>query len=33
VNSPDGDLVYRKKNLDLDSPEHQFIDRVLTGLR
>jgi hypothetical protein len=27
------DLVYRKKNLDLDSPERQFIDRVLTGLR
>jgi hypothetical protein len=27
------DLVYRKKNLDLDSAEYQFIDRVLTGLR
>jgi hypothetical protein len=27
------DLVYRKKNLDLDSAECQFIDRVLTGLR
>ena len=27
------DLVYRKKNLDLDSPEYQFIDRILTGLR
>ena len=27
------DLVYRKKKLDLDSPERQVIDRVLTGLR
>jgi hypothetical protein len=27
------DLVYRKQKLDLDSPEYQFIDRVLTGLR
>jgi hypothetical protein len=27
------DLVYRKKSLDIDSPEHQFINRVLTGLR
>jgi hypothetical protein len=27
------DLVYRKKSLDIDSPEYQFIDRVLTGLR
>jgi hypothetical protein len=27
------DLVYRKRQLDLDSPEYQFIDRVLTGLR
>jgi hypothetical protein len=27
------DLVYRKKNLDLDSAEYQFIDRVLSGLR
>jgi hypothetical protein len=27
------DLVHRKKKLDLDSPERQFIDRVLTGLR
>jgi hypothetical protein len=27
------DLVYRKKQLDLDSPEFRFIDRVLTGLR
>ena len=27
------DLVYRKKKLDLDSPEFWFIDRVLTGLR
>ena len=27
------ELVYRKKKLDLDSPERQFIDRVLTGLR
>jgi hypothetical protein len=26
------ELVYRKKKLDLDSPERQFIDRVLTGL-
>jgi hypothetical protein len=27
------DLVYRKKNLDIDSPEHQLIDRELAGLR
>jgi hypothetical protein len=27
------DLVYRKKKLDLDSPERQLIDRILTGLR
>jgi hypothetical protein len=27
------DLVYRKKNLDLDSPEYQLINRELTGLR
>jgi hypothetical protein len=27
------DLVYRKKNLDLDSPEYQLINRILTGLR
>jgi hypothetical protein len=27
------DLVYRKKKLDLDGPERQFIDRILTGLR
>jgi hypothetical protein len=27
------DLVYRKKNLDLDSPEYQLINRMLTGLR
>jgi hypothetical protein len=27
------DLVYRKKNLDLDSPEYQLINRVLSGLR
>jgi hypothetical protein len=27
------DLVYRKKQLPLDSAEYQFIDRVLTGLR
>jgi hypothetical protein len=27
------DLVYRKKNLDLDSPERQLIDRILTGFR
>jgi hypothetical protein len=25
--------VYRKKKLDLDSPECRFIDRILTGLR
>ena len=27
------DLVYRKKKLDLDSPERQLINRILTGLR
>jgi hypothetical protein len=27
------DLVYRKKALDLDSPEYQLINRILTGLR
>jgi hypothetical protein len=27
------DLVYRKKDLDLDSPEYQFINRILMGLR
>ena len=27
------ELVYRKKKLDLDSPERQLIDRILTGLR
>ncbi len=27
------ELVYRKKKLDLDSPEYQFINRILTGLR
>jgi hypothetical protein len=27
------DLVYRKKNQDLDSPEYQLINRILTGLR
>ena len=27
------DLVYRKKKLDLDSPECRFINRILTGLR
>jgi hypothetical protein len=27
------DLVYRKKNLDLDSLEYQLINRILTGLR
>ena len=27
------DLVYRKKKLDLDSPEYQLISRILTGLR
>jgi hypothetical protein len=27
------DLVDRKKNLDLDSPEYQLINRMLTGLR
>ncbi len=27
------DLVYRKKNLDFDSPEYQLINRILTGLR
>ena len=26
-------LVHRKKNLDLDSPERRFINRILTGLR
>jgi len=26
------ELVYRKKKLDLDSAERQFIDRILTGL-
>jgi hypothetical protein len=26
-------LVYRKKKLDLDSPERRFINRILTGLR
>jgi hypothetical protein len=26
-------LVYRKKKLDLDSPERQLINRILTGLR
>jgi hypothetical protein len=26
-------LVYRKKKLDLDGPERQLIDRILTGLR
>jgi len=26
-------LVYRKKKLDLDSPERLFINRILTGLR
>jgi hypothetical protein len=25
--------VYRKKALDLDSPERKFINRILTGLR
>jgi hypothetical protein len=24
-------LVYRKKALDLDSPERKFINRILTG--
>ena len=27
------ELVYRKKKVDLDSPERQLIDRILTGLR
>jgi hypothetical protein len=27
------ELVYRKKKLDLDSPERQLINRILTGLR
>jgi hypothetical protein len=27
------DLVYRQKNLGLDSPEYQLINRILTGLR
>jgi len=27
------DLVHRKKKLDLDSPEYQLINRILTGLR
>jgi hypothetical protein len=27
------DLVYRKKKLDLDSPERRFINHILTGLR
>jgi hypothetical protein len=27
------DLVYRKKKLDLDSPERRLINRILTGLR
>jgi len=27
------DLVYRKKGLDIDSPEYQLINRILTGLR
>ena len=27
------DPVYRKKKLDLDSPERQLINRILTGLR
>ena len=27
------ELVYRKKKLDLDSPEYQLINRILTGLR
>jgi hypothetical protein len=27
------DLVYRKKNLDLDSPEYQLINRMLAKLR
>ena len=26
-------LVYRKRKLDLDSPERQLINRILTGLR
>jgi hypothetical protein len=26
-------LVYRKKKLDLDSPERRFINRILTDLR
>ena len=26
-------LVYHKKKLDLDSPEYQLINRILTGLR
>ena len=26
-------LVHRKKNLNLDSPERRFINRILTGLR
>jgi hypothetical protein len=28
-----GDLVDRKKALDMDSPEYQLINRELTGLR
>jgi hypothetical protein len=27
------ELVYRKKKLDLDSPERKLINRILTGLR
>jgi hypothetical protein len=30
--APDA-LVYRKKALDLDSPQRKFINRILTGLR
>jgi hypothetical protein len=27
------DLIYRKKNLDLDSLDYRLINRILTGLR